>query len=121
MNSKECLERLYSDARELNSECEEDLKQVEKEYNLIKQELDRLEQLEEEYNYLKIDYDNKDLEWCNLLKENQKLEKAIEILKEKMGLILFTYKPYEIWSEQKSEELTQEEYELLNEVLGNGI
>lgn len=49
----------------------------------------------------------------------KKLEKAIEILEDKMGLILFDYPPYEIWLEGKSEELTQEQYELLKEVLGN--
>lgn len=50
--------------------------------------------------------------------ENSKFKKAIELLKDKMGLVLFNTKPYELWLEKKSEEFTQEEYDLLKEVLG---
>lgn len=45
MNSKEALKRIYNDAISLN-DIEEDVEEIKNDYNLIKQDLDRLKKLE---------------------------------------------------------------------------
>lgn len=100
-------------------------------FSIIEKDLERLEILEEEYNNLKKDYDNKDLEWCDLLKENAKLKQAIDILKNKLVLDIETEIAKEndieligYWLVEGDTQklytiITKEEFELLKEVLGN--
>lgn len=95
-------------------------------FSIIEKDLERLEILEEEYNNLKKDYDNKDLEWCDLLKENAKLKQALDILKDKKVSIELLLKTDNFNQYNRvrhlydaSDYLTAEEYELLKEVLGN--
>ena len=127
MNSKEALEiiifRLTSHEEDLELR-ETDKKAIE----IIKQDLERLEVLEkeyEEYKKLSIEVRNA-FQICNrnLSQENEKLKKAIEILKIKtpiqfLGFNKYGAKPYEIISNGVVIGLDQQEYELLKEVLGN--
>ena len=55
MTNKEALELLYSDAKNYAyfNETEEDLSEIKAEYELIKQDLERLEQLEKAVEVLK--------------------------------------------------------------------
>ena len=90
MTSKEALKRLY-----LNSYTIEELSVVHsdiKDYDLVFQDLDRLE----------------------------KLEKAIEILKDKKPNLFKYFRDRQKYTEYfVNRELTEEEYELLKEVFGN--
>lgn len=145
MKSKEALKRIYNDATALYiDECEEDLKQVEKDYNIIKQDLDRLKKLNEVWhknepmesvdinaNHLQDTYEVLSfyLNRCEILENNiKKLFKVIEILKDKnvdisqlmLNKDLYDYNRItRIGFEAYAEELTKEEYELLKEVLWN--
>jgi DNA repair exonuclease SbcCD ATPase subunit len=95
MNSKEALERLYSDIINLN-EIEEDLKNIRDDYLIVKQDLERLEKLEKENQVLREKVNHfknvKNRYRRNekfVEKENTKLKKAIEILKEPVDSIEF--------------------------------
>lgn len=94
MTSKEALKLLYSDAENYAyfNETEEDLSEIKLEYELIKQDLERLE----------------------------KLKKAIEILKGKT-IIIFALKLSKDLSDYNRmtsfKNLTQEEYDFLKEYL----
>lgn len=95
MNSKEALKRIYNDAISLN-DIEEDVEEIKNDYDLIKQDLDKLEQL----------------------------KKALDILKRfhfQLNQTRHNSTGYEMWIDSllETEELTKEEYELLEEVLGN--
>ena len=68
------------------------------------------------------DYNNLIKDHLELLEENQKLTKAIEILKDKLPIQFLGYnkygaKPYEIICNGVVIGLVQQEYELLKEVL----
>ena len=118
---------------------------VKKHYDIIKQDLERLEMLEKENKQhiknVRMQIGQKTLlsvENARLQQENEKLKKAIEILKEKPEVLEFGLENFE-WDEYtqyycyfyewteffddemeyKSNEftLTQQEYELLKEVL----
>lgn len=152
--SLEALENLVHCKSELKcSTCKHKSRcTMERDYNTIKQELERLEHLEKEYKLLdetmeaddriicqlseekkQLEIENQDLksklsaiEFWNerYIEHNEKLKKAIEILKYrlKIGLIedmqKFDFIYY--WLSLNGiaeEELTPQEYELLNEVL----
>ena len=134
MTSKECLERLlkiayvepgptkekfitYAREIEHNKKCS-DL------YNIISQDLERLEKLEKENQELKERYKHR-AEISNELNEalNQ-YEKALEILNDKfkfeLGVSVVKEKYYyslEFLYNNQYFTITQEEYELLKEVL----
>lgn len=113
-NSKEALENL--------TYCVNGMESKEKYYKIIKQDLDRLEKLEKENKELRKSIKSWNENGGNLLKENTKLKKAIEILKNKTVVIvaLKLSKDLNDYNRMTSfENLTQEEYELLKEVLGN--
>ena len=116
MTSKEALKLLYSDAENYAyfNETEEDLSEIKAEYELIKQDLDRLEKFAHENASLHTEIDS-------LHTENAKLKKVIEIMVDK--------KVSQFWivmSESvdrynavmgKNYILTQEEFDLLKEYL----
>lgn len=99
----------------------EKLKKLEKEIKFLKIQI---EELEEELQEAKDNYDC--LEWHN---DNQyqlliEYKKAIEILKNKLGISFYNYKVnneevYEIMINGILKGYTKEEYELLKEVLEN--
>ena len=99
-------------------ECEERINNLKK----IKQDLEHLKQLEEENQDLKNRLANEQLAFDKLFESNQKLselyaklKKTIDILKDRKNILKYNglKGTYELgW-------LTQEEYELLKEVLGN--
>ena len=86
----------------------------------IKQDLERLEMLEKEnkelwkniekYNHKFAEVERKK---CDLMQENEKLKKAIEIITSKDVCVVYN----EIYIPRTK--LTQQEYDLLKEVLGN--
>ena len=130
MESLEALERIYNDAISLN-EIEEDVEKIEEDYNIIKQDLEHLKQLEEENQDLKNRLANEQLAFDKLFESNQKLselyaklKQAIDILKDKMNLAVYHNKVYNTYSidllkfnEDFEDKLSQEEYELLKEIL----
>ena len=89
-------------------------------FNTIKQDLERLEKLEEENQDLKNRLANEQLAFDKLFESNQKLselyaklKKTIDILKDRKNILKYNglKGTYELgW-------LTQEEYELLKEIL----
>lgn len=94
MNSKKALKNI----RDYHNETVYDTDSIYTE-NIFEKELDAIE---------------KDLERL------EKLEKAIKILEDNLSLILFNANPYELYAEKFGYRyLTQEEYEILKEVLGN--
>lgn len=145
MTGKECLERLKS--MPTCSECELygscfDKPLCNELYNTIEKDLDRLEKLEKENQTLnqtiqtirqnaRNDYVEfeilkdciKDLtNICNeFQEENAKLKKAIEILKEKLDISIFDVFINITINQKtiKTHHLTQQEYELLKEVIEN--
>lgn len=122
--SKEYLELLYSDALNFN-EFEEDIEEVKREYNIIKQELERLEIIEENYHSLNKEFEDIEFENYHLRKENIKLKQAIEILKRYVAIskrrneVNGNYDISCIYSFGSYKDIIQKEYELLKEVLGN--
>lgn len=116
MTSKEALKKLinYLDL----SLDRQDEEQVTELLNTIKKDLDRLEELKNEYIALEI--------WNEVIfKENKKLKKVIDILKNKLGLYVNDYINYATINavlpvaNNDCNRLTQQEYELLKEVLYN--
>ena len=119
MTSKEALERLYLGLYSINENANY--------YDLVFKDLERLEKLEKENQELK----NKNiaLELWNdcYTKENVKLKKTIEILKNKKVNIFHIwalddykqYKQYYFFDENHTEKdmLTIEEFKFLKEVL----
>ena len=122
LNSKEALEILSDCA---NGETKLTFTQTCELYNIVLQDLDRLEKLEKENQELKEKYKHRAETSNDLCKAVKQYEKAIEILVNKRVNILIlkyciekgcgidTYNFYYTTEEQ----LTQEEYELLKEVL----
>lgn len=145
MNSKEALDNLvHCKSITRCKECRhKSLCTMERDFNIIKQDLDRLEKLEKENELLKLD--NQDLH--NQIKKNVKehykefmedydclLEEYHELYKvwEKLKKVIEILKDYfEIWLNYEEEEIfggfeingyhqiNKQEYELLKEVLGN--
>ena len=129
-NSKEALDNLvHCKSITRCKECRhKSLCTMERDFNIIKQDLDRLEELEKEHNKLKERYKHRAETSNDLCKAVRQYEKAIEILVNKRVNILIlkyciekgcgidTYNFYYTTEEQ----LTQEEYELLKGVLNNG-
>ena len=150
----EALEKIRYDLLEWNREVIPG--KYDKEYNTIKQDLERLEHLEKENQELKDKLSNFEkpilymcgsresrnyarmrliklasmlnvpiiLEDTETLNEKQKLKKAIEILKDKLcvrkGTLSFTRDSYYLGVKgtfKDIKELTEEEFELLKEVL----
>jgi hypothetical protein len=94
--------------------------------SIIKKELEHLKKIEENYYSLNMSYEDIEFENVRLEKENKKLKQAIDILKDKMNLAVYHNKVYNTYSldllkfkEDFEDELSQEEYELLKEVLEN--
>lgn len=110
MNSKEALKLLYSDAENYAyfNETEEDLSEIKAEYELIKQDLDRFEKLEKEYKEARKSIKSWNENGGELLRENAKLKKVIEILKDILELQL---------ENDVVIPLTDREYDLLKEYL----
>ena len=148
MTSKECLEILVDKTGIMNvtcarldkclkcGKCQIDDEPVETcdDYNLvmtIKKDLDRLEKLEKENQELRKAIKQWNINGGNLLKENTKLKKAIEILNDKLDIKLEVYHNggctlnHKIISncivshERCLRHLEVEEYKLLKEVLEN--
>lgn len=117
-DSLELLELIYSDALNYN-EFEEDIEEVKREYNIIKQELERLEIIEENYHSLNKEFEDIEFENYHLRKENIKLKQVMDILKD--NLFVYDKGDYRLSvnGSHDYQELTQEEYVLLKEVLGN--
>ena len=136
--SKEALEILYSIACieagqkqqyiTYAKEIEHNEK-VKKLYDLIKQDLERLETLEQTNNALVYELEKEDLEYQKMknlyfdsMRENEKLKKVIEIIKTANVNTDFLIKSlnveqYNKWCDVDQLHLTQQEYELLKEVL----
>lgn len=103
LSSKEALEQLnifISREKHINSEKNKIVNDC---VDIIKQDLERLEALE---------------------KENKKLKKALEILKRfnfSINETRHNNSGFEIWTDSllEAQELTQQEYEFLKEVLGD--
>lgn len=134
MNSKEALENIkhapgfmgghsrYKSFLESRTPFLEDIE-------IIKKDLDKLEKLEKENQELRNSIKSWDETAGNLLKENRKLKKTIEILKENLQLFLvqdidplINRKIYEVEISRNYKiysgfEVTQEQYELIKEVL----
>jgi hypothetical protein len=106
--------------------------EVDKEmYEYFTQDLERLEALKKENKKIRIDISNLNGSYLDISKENEKLKKVIEIMiREKIKPsaflgILKDYQyhnkvdmPYEKVSIYLDCDLTQQEYELIKEVLG---
>lgn len=129
MNSKKALSKLYM-------ACDDELLYEQNGimfpnelYTIIEKDLDRLEKLEKENKVLR----EKVNHFKNIKnryrrnekfveKENAKLKKTIEILKDKLEITLYSHDEYfnppMINGTEIFKNLTQEEYELLKEVLG---
>lgn len=146
-NSKEALERIetmfpFNKEYKSNyySQFSSSVEPFYKDFNLIKQDLDRLEKLEKKNASLQSEIDglqnknkkllvNKNIAQgiaTKLKQENDKLKKAIEILNDKfkfeLGVSTVKEKYYyslEFLYNYQYFRITQEEYELLKEVLGN--
>ena len=128
MNSKETLNKIYNyimidyDMGLMNNEETEALTE---DYNIIKQDLERLETLEKENQELK--------EKCKILEENEesvlttleisvqrnvKLRKVIETLKKSLLLGVGELRgSYYLLAHDNNYSMTKEEYDLLKEVL----
>ena len=125
MTSKEALKQLnnfISREKHINSERNKTINEC---INTIKQDLDNLEALEKENEELKniLDADIKALiEGDRLAKENEKLKNAIEILKKYYKFKLFPPAmdniPEISISTDWEHYISQQEFELLKEVLG---
>ena len=112
----------------INSERNAKIKEC---YGVIEKDLERLEKLEKENKVLREKVNHfknvKNRYRRNekfVEKENEKLEKAIEILNRfhfKLNETRHNYTGFELWTDSllEYEEITQEEYELLKGVLGN--
>ena len=130
MESLEALERIYNDAISLN-EIEEDVEKIEEDYNIIKQDLEHLKQLEEENQDLKNRLANEQLAFDKLFESNQKLSELYAKLKQVIDILQVKRIQKRFLEESKNvdeynkwisnlmniRELTQEEYELLKEIL----
>lgn len=127
MTSKEALKYLLADCELLYCEHEEDIKfylEAEKEYNIVLKDLDKLEKLEKENQELRKAIKQWNINGGNLLKENTKLKKVIEILKYKLEIAPYHNKILDIYSVDflrfdppVSFNSNKKEYELLKEVL----
>lgn len=116
MTSKDALDLIFDDLRQFEEHFLSGLTSEDKErYEIIKQDLDRLEVLEKEKKNREI----------LLEQENNKLKKAIEILKNKLGLYVNDYINYATINavlpvaNNNCNRLTKQEYELLREVMKN--
>lgn len=106
----------------------ERLEALKKENKELKQILEKAEEVEQENLILKIDNEQLNHIANERLKKNEKLKKAIDILKDRLcvrnGTLSFTRDSYYLGikgSFKDIKELTQQEYDLLKEVLGNEI
>lgn len=121
MNGKEAYDKIFD---KLTYDQQQELgDQV---LRTVYQDLKRLEKLEKEHNKLKERYKHRAETSNDLCKAVKEYEKAIEILKDSLELTLYHNKTLKIYSvelmcfeEHLGMEITQEEYELLKEVLEN--
>ena len=121
MTSKEALERYYSNLMYGNGGFQTDEEELEG-LNTIKQDLKRNEELEKENQDLRAFVEAYANARDELLIKNQKLEKTIEIIKIQISLENIQCENgyiYIINIGDISILINQQEYELLNEVLGN--
>ena len=115
MTSKEALKLLYSDAENYAyfNETEEDLSEIKAEYELIKQDLERLEKFAHENASLHTEIDS-------LHTENAKLKKVIEILKDYLMIKVSINRNGEYCldaCDYAIPHLNKEQYDLLKEYL----
>ena len=134
MTSKRILEYLYN-ASKIGITSNENAKILKDYYKLILKDLNRLEKLEEENKQLKAKLDRSlprlvirntlDNVLPSLEEENEKLKQALDILKDKLVNIDMLILSFQIDIGRESYnacveepyQLTQEEYDLLKEVL----
>lgn len=142
MNSKEALETLsnvkvavttirsgITHFKTLKEQYEVEFEVLERELFIRKELKDfdvyqrQLEKLEKEHNKLKERYKHRAETSNDLCKAVKQYEKAIEILKDKLEITLYSHDEYfnppMINGTEIFKNLTQEEYELLKEVLEN--
>ena len=121
MTSKEALIYVSKNLKAFAKEYGDKINKTDNEaLQVLKQALERLNQLEEENQELKNRLDNEQLAFDKLFESNQKLselyaklKKTIDILKDRKNILKYNglKGTYELgW-------LTQEEYELLKEIL----
>lgn len=121
MTNKRILEQLYN-ASQIGTTSKENEKVLKDYYKVVLRDLNRLEKLEKENKELRKSIKSWNENVGNLLKENTKLKKAIEIIKEKKvdipKLLANDFNNYNALAVFFGfKQLTQEEYELLKEVL----
>ena len=129
MNSKEALKKLFFDNEDIKVDITLNDRKVCEIYNTIKQDLDRLEKLEKENKELRKSIKSWNENAGNLLKENTKLKKAIDYLKDNFKLkISESYNEdgtikYILFSDRTALKygliVREENIELLKEVLKN--
>ena len=122
MTSREALEKVIEDiSLEWGYEGIED--ELREKLKPLYEDLDRLEKLEKENQELKNKNSALELWDKCYTKENSKLKKAIEIIRDKNVNIVYIkiFKDYKLYSQyytgSSKDILTNEEYELLKEVL----
>lgn len=119
MTSKEALERYYSNLIYGNGGFQTYQEELEG-LKVIKQSLERLEMLEQSNNILEKLSGNQHETIKNLTEENEKLKKAIEILKDHIEIYSQgEFMSGELYGISCVDSLDQQEYELLKEVLGD--
>ena len=129
MNSKEfiqsCIVKLEDDLQHYTMVDKDNVKAkyIELElidYKKVLKDLDCFEVLEKEYERLDKDNHSCYLDYCELQAENEKVKKAIEIMRNKKVniflLLLHKLEDYNLLV-CKAYQLTQQEYDLLKEVL----
>ena len=126
MTSKEALKLLYSDAENYAyfNETEEDLSEIKAEYELIKQDLERLEKVKKELNQTKSNFKNSQTHskshYKRLIDKYLKLEKVIEILKDYLMIKVSINRNNEYCldaCDYAIPNLDKEQYDLLKEYL----
>ena len=122
MTSKEALEELKDYLIKPINKSSEFNEWVIEIYDTIKQDLERKEQLEKENKELKEKYKHRaetSHELCEALKNYEKAIEIIKLTKVDTLLLLRTKSLKEYNSQYELNKLTQQEYELIKEVLGN--
>ena len=131
MTSKEALKKLFFDNKDLHVDIVLNDRNVCEIYNTIKQDLERLKVLEEENQDLKNRLANEQLAFDKLFESNQKLSELYAKLKKTIDILQVKRIQKRFLEESKNvdeynkwisnlmniRELTQEEYELLKEIL----
>lgn len=124
MNSKEALKLIWNEVDLKSYECNGSTIGFLNLLELIEDDIDWLETLEIKNKDLEHELDREEILIGKIIKERDKYEKAIEIL-ERFNFKIFTVKnnnnetAFKIYTDSllDTQEITQQEYELLKEVL----